>query len=292
MPARHTGAEADSQVCYLCNRYFHLKCEGLVGKGGAEPPTTCAWKCRDCDDNPQLRRRLHPACKWNLVTWADSTEPAEQMQTDHPDLVQQWEDEKRRREEESRAAEHTKAPRGPRDALLADRERQGVRVPPETQYDITIGNPIRTKLTVERRPVDPELDTVAGAQHTLQARRPPAHRAPGRLGHQQGPAGMGPLQDGPECVCAYDAWGSCVAVVPARRARLLAEWAAPSVRASGAAMARAMMALAARYRQRKDRQRATTPEETREGRGPCVPLEISQALRDIFAANSIGLPPP
>ena len=123
------------------------------------------------------------------------------MRKDHPDLVQRWEDKQRRRDEESQAGEQAKAHREPRDALLSDRERQGVRTPPETQYDITIGNPTRTKLIIERRPMDPELDTVAGNKHTLQARRPPAHRAPGRLGHLQGLVGMGPLQDGPECVC-------------------------------------------------------------------------------------------
>ena len=46
-----------------------------------------------------------------------------------------------------------------------------------------------------------------------------------------------------------------------------------------------MAALTARYRQRKDRQTAATPDQTREGRGPFVPLETAQAIRDIFGCE-------
>jgi hypothetical protein len=91
--------------------------------------------------------------------------------------------------------------------------------------DITIGDPARKKLTITRRQVDPELDTEGGDLYTLQTRRPPAHRAPGRLGGDPSTTVDGRAKAGPECVCAHDAQGSCVAMLPVHLAHRLAEWA-------------------------------------------------------------------
>ena len=178
-----SSPRADWAMCTTCDRRYHLACIERY-QGTPAPEVRADWRCKECEGNVGVMvgaetadAALRRQCQHYLVQWEPTTEPLPEMCNKQGQTREGADDHAvavgaairaALLEQELLAEEHRARAEHRPDSHLPAAQRQGIHAKPDTQYNKTVGERIRTLLHIHvDRDYDPHTDTEPLGAYTV-----------------------------------------------------------------------------------------------------------------------------
>ena len=184
----------DMIVCDTCSKTFHVSCLGMTGAPEGD------WHCPACIRDPYK----HLEDPMERVEWEPTWEPRARLETLVPEMLTKWHQENHDRLP-ARLNQHAL------DAHLDDLHRQGFQ---ESQWQSTLGDPIRNKIHLVTSTVNPQADIQGTGTCRIEIRQVHTMAAGQPQENYKNPGTS-------EMACVYTPEGSCIHMCTVDRLAIL-----------------------------------------------------------------------